>query len=71
MLNQNESKSNCPGNAQRLWRNIRRCALVAHLYGHDTRSSETFLGYAMTCDDWVDYGRLWWTGVKMCKGDDQ
>eukprot|EP00435_Cladocopium_sp_Y103_P023871 s672_g5.t2 len=24
-----------------LWRNIRRCALVAHLYGHDTRSSET------------------------------
>jgi len=24
-----------------LWRNIRRCALVAHLYGHDTRSPET------------------------------
>eukprot|EP00443_Scrippsiella_acuminata_P087431 CAMPEP_0115378096 /NCGR_PEP_ID=MMETSP0271-20121206/3838_1 /TAXON_ID=71861 /ORGANISM="Scrippsiella trochoidea, Strain CCMP3099" /LENGTH=169 /DNA_ID=CAMNT_0002801253 /DNA_START=32 /DNA_END=536 /DNA_ORIENTATION=- len=24
-----------------LWRNIRRCALIAHLYGHDTRSSET------------------------------
>ncbi|CAJ1349047.1 unnamed protein product [Effrenium voratum] len=24
-----------------LWRNIRRCALVAHLYGHDTRSPDT------------------------------
>ncbi|CAE7786946.1 unnamed protein product [Symbiodinium microadriaticum] len=24
-----------------LWRSIRRCALVAHLYGHDTRSPET------------------------------
>lgn len=24
-----------------LWRNIRRCALIAHLYGHDTRSSDT------------------------------
>eukprot|EP00930_Biecheleria_cincta_P054968 TRINITY_DN41341_c0_g1_i1.p1 TRINITY_DN41341_c0_g1~~TRINITY_DN41341_c0_g1_i1.p1 ORF type:complete len:1899 (+),score=291.02 TRINITY_DN41341_c0_g1_i1:103-5799(+) len=24
-----------------LWRNIRRCALIAQLYGHDTRSTET------------------------------
>jgi len=24
-----------------LWRNIRRCALIAHLYGHDTASAET------------------------------
>ncbi|CAE8694299.1 unnamed protein product [Polarella glacialis] len=24
-----------------LWRNIRRCALIAHIYGHDTRSAET------------------------------